>query len=76
MIVILSILNPCLLRLEVNEVGTTVDTSMHQAMLLLLARVFDYELKTEDMLELTNFNRVSALVVVLALIEEANSKEV
>jgi hypothetical protein len=62
--------------LELDELGAPVDSSMHKAMILLLARVFDYELKTEDILELTNFNRSSALVVVVTFIEEANSKVV
>jgi hypothetical protein len=42
-------------------------------MLLLLARAYDYGLKTEDVLELTNGDRVLALECVLGILEEGET---
>lgn len=46
---------------------------LYKAMLLLLARAYDYGLKTEDVLELTNGDRVLALECVLGILEEGET---
>lgn len=43
---------------------------LHKAMLLLLARAYDYKLRTEDLLELTGGDRNLALESVLGILED------
>uniref|UniRef100_A0A7S1TRP6 U-box domain-containing protein n=1 Tax=Phaeomonas parva TaxID=124430 RepID=A0A7S1TRP6_9STRA len=61
-----------------GDVGARVsltkhEPELHKAMLVLLARCFDYKLKTEDLLELTGDNRILALEVIVSLLEEGET---
>ena len=44
-------------------------------MVLLLARCWDYRLKTEDVLELTQWNRRVALCTVVGILEDGEYDE-
>lgn len=46
---------------------------MHKAMVLLLSRCWDYKLKTEDVLELTQGNRRIALCTIVGLLEDGET---
>ena len=46
------------------------DPELHKAMLVLLARAFEYKLKTEDLLELTGGNRSIALESCVGVLED------
>ena len=46
------------------------DPELHKAMLVLLARAFEYKLKTEDLLELTGGNRAIALESCVGVLED------
>jgi hypothetical protein len=49
------------------------EPELHKAMVLLLARCWDYKLKTEDVLELTQGNRRIALCTVVGLLEDGET---
>lgn len=49
------------------------EPEMNKAMVLLLARCWDYKLKTEDVLELTQGNRKIALCTVVGLLEDGET---
>eukprot|EP00614_Pseudopedinella_elastica_P023407 CAMPEP_0172629850 /NCGR_PEP_ID=MMETSP1068-20121228/170173_1 /TAXON_ID=35684 /ORGANISM="Pseudopedinella elastica, Strain CCMP716" /LENGTH=196 /DNA_ID=CAMNT_0013440505 /DNA_START=107 /DNA_END=693 /DNA_ORIENTATION=- len=57
----------------VDRDGMPLEPEMHKAMLLVLARTYDYALKTEDLLDLTEGNRGVALVTVVALLEDGET---
>ena len=46
---------------------------LYKAMVLLLARCWDYSLKTEDVLELTQGNRRLALLIVIGLLQDGET---
>lgn len=48
-----------------EESDSAVEPELHKAMVLLLARCWDYKLKTEDILELTHGNRRIALCTIV-----------
>lgn len=50
--------------------GNRPEPELYKAMLLLLARIFDYNLRTEDLLELTSGNRQVALESVVGILED------
>ena len=50
-----------------------IEPEMHKSMLLVLSRVYDYSLKTEDLLDLTNGNRQIALITVVSLLEDGEA---
>lgn len=49
------------------------EPELHKAMVLLLARCWEYKLKTEDVLELTQGNRRIALCTVVGLLEDGET---
>mmetsp|Transcript_23568 Transcript_23568/g.30565 ORF Transcript_23568/g.30565 Transcript_23568/m.30565 type:complete len:728 (-) Transcript_23568:351-2534(-) len=49
------------------------DPELHKSMLLLLARAFNYRLKTEDVLELTDGDRRLALETIVGVLEEGET---
>lgn len=49
------------------------EPELYKAMVLLLARCWDYSLKTEDVLELTQGNRRVALLIVIGLLEDGET---
>lgn len=49
------------------------EPELHKSMVLLLARCWDYKLKTEDVLELTQGNRRIALCTVVGLLEDGET---
>jgi hypothetical protein len=49
------------------------EPELHKAMVLLLARCWDYKLKTEDVLELTQGNRRIALCTTVGLLEDGET---
>ncbi|CAN0044549.1 unnamed protein product [Heterosigma akashiwo] len=53
--------------------GSTSDPELHKGMLLLLARAFNYRLKTEDVLELTDGDRRLALETIVGVLEEGET---
>lgn len=55
---------------ETQRESEKSDPELHKAMLLLLARAFDYKLKTEDVLELTSGDRKLALESVIGILED------
>ncbi|KAH8053626.1 hypothetical protein JL722_9472 [Aureococcus anophagefferens] len=58
-----------------GELGAPLspEPEIHKAMLVLLCRVFDYELRTEDLLELCRGNRRLALETVCGLLEDGEA---
>mmetsp|Transcript_61855 Transcript_61855/g.170283 ORF Transcript_61855/g.170283 Transcript_61855/m.170283 type:complete len:192 (+) Transcript_61855:310-885(+) len=56
-----------------DEHGMPIEPEMHKSMLLVLSRVYDYSLKTEDLLDLTNGNRQIALITVVSLLEDGEA---
>eukprot|EP00602_Paraphysomonas_sp_CaronLab_P003967 CAMPEP_0185017436 /NCGR_PEP_ID=MMETSP1103-20130426/388_1 /TAXON_ID=36769 /ORGANISM="Paraphysomonas bandaiensis, Strain Caron Lab Isolate" /LENGTH=753 /DNA_ID=CAMNT_0027546853 /DNA_START=39 /DNA_END=2300 /DNA_ORIENTATION=+ len=56
-----------------EEADPTIEPELHKAMVLLLARCWDYKLKTEDVLELTQGNRRIALCTVVGLLEDGET---
>jgi len=53
-----------------EEADPGQEPELHKAMVLLLARCWEYKLKTEDVLELTQGNRRIALCTVVGLLED------
>ncbi|CAM9172174.1 unnamed protein product [Chrysoparadoxa australica] len=49
------------------------DNNLHKAMALLLARAYDYKIKTEDLLELCQNDRCLALQTVLGVLEDGET---
>jgi len=49
------------------------EPELYKSMVLLLARCWDYSLKTEDVLELTQGNRRIALLIVIGLLEDGET---
>jgi hypothetical protein len=49
------------------------EPELHKMMTLLLARAWEYRLKTEDVLELTGGNRLLALETLVSLLEDGIS---
>ena len=56
-----------------EEEDAGVEPELHKAMVLLLARCWDYKLKTEDILELTHGNRRIALCTIVGLLEDGET---
>jgi hypothetical protein len=56
-----------------SEMDPGQEPELHKAMVLLLARCWDYALKTEDVLELTQDNRRVALCTVVGLLEDGET---
>jgi hypothetical protein len=56
-----------------EEIEPNAEPELHKAMVLLLARVWEYKLKTEDVLELTQGNRRVALCTVVGLLEDGET---
>jgi hypothetical protein len=56
-----------------QEGDTPQEPELNKAMVLLLARCWDYRLKTEDVLELTQANRKIALCTVVGLLEDGET---
>ncbi|KAJ1453539.1 hypothetical protein M885DRAFT_524007 [Pelagophyceae sp. CCMP2097] len=50
-----------------------VEPELHKLMLLLLARLYDYKLKTEDLLELVRDDKVLGLETVVGLLEDGET---
>lgn len=59
--------------ISTEEADPTQEPELHKAMVLLLARCWDYKLKTEDVLELTQGNRRIALCTVVGLLEDGET---
>jgi len=59
--------------IRTEEEDPTQEPELHKAMVLLLARCWDYKLKTEDVLELTQGNRRIALCTVVGLLEDGET---
>lgn len=59
--------------ISTEESDPTKEPELHKAMVLLLARCWDYKLKTEDVLELTQGNRRIALCTVVGLLEDGET---
>jgi hypothetical protein len=55
------------------ETGVPLEPEMHKTMLLVLCRCYDYALQTEDLFELSGNNKATALVTVVALLEEGET---
>ena len=45
---------------------------LHKGMLTLLSRVYEYKLRSEDLLELTNGDTVLALATVIGVLEDVS----
>eukprot|EP00605_Chrysophyceae_sp_TOSAG23-4_P001862 GSChrysophyteH1.ASY1.ANO1.2054.1 assembled CDS len=56
-----------------EEIDPAAEPELHKAMVLLLARCWEYKLKTEDVLELTQGNRRIALCTVVGLLEDGET---
>ena len=56
-----------------TEVDPGQEPELHKAMVLLLCRCWEYKLKTEDVLELTQGNRRVALCTVVGLLEDGET---
>eukprot|EP01036_Dinobryon_divergens_P031490 gene31490-40897_t len=56
-----------------EELTPGQEPEMYKAMVLLLARCWDYRLKTEDVLELTQGNRKISLCTVVGLLEDGET---
>lgn len=56
-----------------TEVDPGQEPELHKAMTLLLCRCWEYKLKTEDVLELTQGNRRVALCTVVGLLEDGET---
>ena len=56
-----------------EELEPSAEPELHKAMVLLLARAWEYKLKTEDVLELTQGNRRIALCTVVGLLEDGET---
>jgi hypothetical protein len=56
-----------------EESDAAQEPELHKAMVLLLARCWNYKLKTEDVLELTQGNRQIALCTVVGLLEDGET---
>lgn len=56
-----------------EEIEPSAEPELHKAMVLLLARCWEYKLKTEDVLELTQGNRRIALCTVVGLLEDGET---
>lgn len=56
-----------------NEDPNAQEPELYKAMVLLLARCWEYKLKTEDVLELTQKNRSIALCTVVGLLEDGET---
>jgi hypothetical protein len=56
-----------------EDSDSTQEPELHKAMVLLLARCYDYRLKTEDVLELTHGKRRIALTTVVGLLEDGET---
>ena len=56
-----------------EEIDPSAEPELHKAMVLLLARCWEYKLKTEDVLELTQGNRRIALCTVVGLLEDGET---
>lgn len=56
-----------------EEADPGQEPELHKAMVLLLARCWDYKLKTEDVLELTQGNRRISLCTVVGLLEDGET---
>jgi len=56
-----------------EEIEPNAEPELHKAMVLLLARCWEYKLKTEDVLELTQGNRRIALCTVVGLLEDGET---
>lgn len=52
---------------------TKTEPELHKAMFVLVARSYEYSLRTEDLLELTGGNRALALEVIVSLLEEGET---
>eukprot|EP00953_Heterococcus_sp_UTEX-ZZ885_P022959 12654-Heterococcus_DN1.PRE.1 len=59
--------------MEAEESGDSQEPELHKAMLLLLARAWDYRIKTEDLLELTRGDRRLALETVVGVLEDGET---
>ena len=57
----------------VDADGVPIEPEMHKTMLLVLSRTYDYALRTEDLLELSGGDRQTALVTVVALLEDGET---
>jgi len=57
----------------VDEDHNQVEPELHKSMLLLLARAYEYSLKTEDLLELTRGDRILALETVVGVLEDGET---
>jgi hypothetical protein len=53
--------------------ATWQEPELHKAMVLLLSRCWEYKLKTEDVLELTQGNRRIALCTIVGLLEDGET---
>jgi hypothetical protein len=53
--------------------GQTGEPELHKCMLILIARIYDYELKSEDLLELTGGDRYLALATIVGLLEDGET---
>jgi hypothetical protein len=55
-----------------SKLSMVQEPELHKAMTLLLARCWEYKLKTEDVLELTQGNRRIALCTIVGLLEDGH----
>jgi hypothetical protein len=56
-----------------SKLSMVQEPELHKAMTLLLARCWEYKLKTEDVLELTQGNRRIALCTIVGLLEDGET---
>jgi hypothetical protein len=54
---------------EIRMMSDIEEPRLHKGMLTLLARVYEYKLRSEDLLELTNGDTVLALATVIGVLE-------
>lgn len=55
---------------DIRLIADIEEPTLHKAMLIVLARCFDYRLRTEDLLELTDNDSVLGLATVIGVLEE------
>ncbi|KAH8046561.1 hypothetical protein JL722_13621 [Aureococcus anophagefferens] len=60
-------------RIAEGTTATEVEPELHKLMLLLLARLYGYKLKTEDLLELVRSDKILGLETVVGLLEDGET---
>jgi hypothetical protein len=60
---------------EIRMMDDVEEPYLHKAMLILICRAYDYQLKSEDLLELTNQDTILALACAIGVLEDGFTEE-